>query len=121
MPYSKYLAGQMGAIELLTSGPFVAGSYAAPSPSTPDKPDAPAAKPIPVPGSASKLLGQRIMVGFSGTAPSGSLLGAVRRGEVGSVILFSGNIASRSGGRIASGPTAIGKDAKIAGQGAGGN
>ena len=28
MPYSKYLAGQMGAIELLTPGPFVAGSYA---------------------------------------------------------------------------------------------
>src|ERR1700722_15243751 len=28
MPYSKYLAGQMGAIKLLTSGPFVAGSYA---------------------------------------------------------------------------------------------
>jgi Protein of unknown function (DUF3604) len=28
MPYSKYLAGQMGSIELLTPGPFVAGSYA---------------------------------------------------------------------------------------------
>jgi hypothetical protein len=28
MPYSKYLAGQMGSIKLLTPGPFVAGSYA---------------------------------------------------------------------------------------------
>ena len=28
MPYSKYLADQMGAIKLLTPGPFVAGSYA---------------------------------------------------------------------------------------------
>src|SRR5664279_1076552 len=28
MPYSKYLPGQMGSIELLTPGPFVAGSYA---------------------------------------------------------------------------------------------
>jgi hypothetical protein len=28
MPYSKYLAGQMGAIKLLTPGPFVAGSHA---------------------------------------------------------------------------------------------
>ena len=28
MPYSKYLAGQMGAVKLLTPGPFVAGSYA---------------------------------------------------------------------------------------------
>ncbi len=72
------------------------GGAATPSPSTPDKPGPPAAKPIPVPGSASKLLGQRIMVGFSGTSASGSLLGAVRRGEVGSVILFSGNILSRS-------------------------
>src|ERR1700722_10248921 len=27
MPYSKYLAGQMGAIKLLTPGPFVAGSH----------------------------------------------------------------------------------------------
>jgi beta-N-acetylhexosaminidase len=51
---------------------------------------------IPVPSSASKLLGQRIMVGFSGTSPSASLLRSVRRGEVGSVILFANNIASRS-------------------------
>jgi Protein of unknown function (DUF3604) len=28
MPYSKYLAERMGSIKLLTSGPFVAGSYA---------------------------------------------------------------------------------------------
>lgn len=28
MPYSKYLAGQMGSIKLLTPGPFVAGSHA---------------------------------------------------------------------------------------------
>ena len=28
MPYSKYLSQQMGSIELLTPGPFVAGSYA---------------------------------------------------------------------------------------------
>jgi hypothetical protein len=28
MPYSKYLGEQMGSIKLLTSGPFVAGSYA---------------------------------------------------------------------------------------------
>jgi hypothetical protein len=28
MPYSKYLAAQMGSIKLLTPGPFVAGSYA---------------------------------------------------------------------------------------------
>ena len=35
------------------------------------------------------------MVGFSGLAPSASLLRSVRRGEVGSVILFAANISSR--------------------------
>jgi beta-N-acetylhexosaminidase len=46
--------------------------------------------------SADKLLGQRIMVGFSGTAASQSLLRQVREGQVGSVILFAGNIGSRA-------------------------
>jgi beta-N-acetylhexosaminidase len=49
----------------------------------------------PVPGSPAKLLGQRIMVGMTGTSPSRALLNAVRAGRVGSVILFSSNIASR--------------------------
>jgi len=46
--------------------------------------------------SAAKLLGQRIMVGMDGTYPSSSLLRDVRAGRVGSVILFSANIVSRS-------------------------
>jgi beta-N-acetylhexosaminidase len=54
-----------------------------------------AGKPIPVPRSASKLLGQRIMVGFSGTSPSAALLRSVRRGDVGSVILFASNVDTR--------------------------
>ncbi|MGI8712047.1 MAG: glycoside hydrolase family 3 N-terminal domain-containing protein [Solirubrobacteraceae bacterium] len=49
-----------------------------------------------MPRSATKLLGQRIMVGFSGTRPPGSLLRAARAGEVGSVILFEANIVSRA-------------------------
>lgn len=49
----------------------------------------------PVPSSPTKLLGQRIMVGMTGTKPSPSLLGAVKAGRVGSVILFSSNIVSR--------------------------
>ena len=36
------------------------------------------------------------MVGLPGTSPSPALLGAVRRGEVGAVILFASNIVSRS-------------------------
>ncbi len=49
----------------------------------------------PVPGSATKLLGQRIMVGMSGTVAPSWLLRAAKAGEVGSVILFSANIVSR--------------------------
>jgi beta-N-acetylhexosaminidase len=46
--------------------------------------------------SAARLLGQRIMVGFDGTAPPAALLARIRRGEVGSVILFANNIATRA-------------------------
>jgi beta-N-acetylhexosaminidase len=56
---------------------------------------APAA-PVKPPASASKLLGQRIMVGLQGTMPDSGLLARVRAGEVGSVILFSANIVSSS-------------------------
>ncbi len=52
--------------------------------------------PPAVPSSPARLLGQRIMVGFPGTSPTGSLLARVRDGQVGSVILFSYNIASTS-------------------------
>lgn len=45
--------------------------------------------------SSNRLLGQRIMVGVTGTYPSGALLRAVRAGAVGSVILFRQNITSR--------------------------
>jgi beta-N-acetylhexosaminidase len=54
------------------------------------------AKPAALKISATKLLGQRIMVGMDGTYPSSALLRDVRAGRVGSVILFSANIVSRS-------------------------
>lgn len=47
----------------------------------------------------SRLVGQTIMTGFAGTSPSAELLGRIRRGEVGGVILFGGNIASDAGAR----------------------
>jgi beta-N-acetylhexosaminidase len=49
-----------------------------------------------VPSSPTKLLGQRIMVGLSGTAAPSWLLRAAKAGQVGSVILFAANIVSRS-------------------------
>ncbi len=49
-----------------------------------------------IPVSAAKLLGQRIMVGLPGTMAGSGLLGQIKRGEVGSVILFAQNISSRT-------------------------
>jgi beta-N-acetylhexosaminidase len=62
----------------------------------------PAPTPAPAPTSTTpavtpdKLLGQRIMVGFSGTSAPGWLVSAVRAGHVGSVILFASNIGTRA-------------------------
>ncbi len=39
-----------------------------------------------------ELVGQRFIVAMNGTSPSSSLLGRVRRGEIGGVILFGANI-----------------------------
>ena len=53
--------------------------------------------PTAVPAvSDPRLLGQRIMVGMSGTQPDAGLLRSVRAGRVGSVILFGSNIVSRA-------------------------
>jgi beta-N-acetylhexosaminidase len=49
-----------------------------------------------VPHSTSKLLGQRIMVGFPGTSAPRWLLRRIGRGEIGAVVLFSGNIGTRT-------------------------
>ncbi len=51
--------------------------------------------PAPVRVSATKLLGQRIMVGMDGTAADAGLLRSVREGRVGAVILFKANIVNR--------------------------
>lgn len=45
----------------------------------------------PSPGA---LVGQRVMVGMTGTTPDGALLGAVGRGEVGGVVLYGANVRS---------------------------
>jgi beta-N-acetylhexosaminidase len=39
-----------------------------------------------------QLVGQRLVVSFSGTVPSASLLGRIRKGEIGGVLLFGLNI-----------------------------
>ena len=42
----------------------------------------------------AQMVGQRLMVSFSGTTASTSLLTRIRTGQIGGVILFSGNITS---------------------------
>ena len=45
----------------------------------------------------SALVGQKLMVAMSGTTPSADLLGRIRRGEIGGVILFAENITTPAG------------------------
>jgi beta-N-acetylhexosaminidase len=44
--------------------------------------------------SPAQLAGQRVIYSYDGPAPPGALLGLIRRGEVGGVIFFSGNVTS---------------------------
>jgi beta-N-acetylhexosaminidase len=53
------------------------------------------APPSPQP-SLQRLIGERLVVGFYGRSAPSSLLAMVHRGDVGGVIVFSRNIASRS-------------------------
>ncbi len=57
---------------------------------------------VPAAGSPSRapepslreLVGQRLVVAFRGTSPSSALLARARRGEIGGVIIFGGNVVS---------------------------
>ena len=44
----------------------------------------------------AQLIGQKLVVRMDGTAPSADLLGRIRRGEIGGVILFGPNITTRT-------------------------
>jgi len=46
--------------------------------------------------SLARLVGQKLVVSMSGTTPTADLLGRIRRGEVGGVILFGSNITTRT-------------------------
>ena len=43
-----------------------------------------------------QLIGQKLVVRMDGTTPSADLLGRIRRGEIGGVILFGSNLTTRS-------------------------
>ena len=48
------------------------------------------------PPTVRELVGQRFVIAMNGTSPSPALLGRVRRGEIGGVILFGSNIENRA-------------------------
>jgi beta-N-acetylhexosaminidase len=54
----------------------------------------PVAGAVVVAPTTEALVGQRFMVAMQGTRPSPALLGRIRRGEVGGIILFGANITS---------------------------
>jgi len=54
--------------------------------------DAPAARDAAAAPTTREFVGQRLMVAMRGTRPSPALLGRVRRGEIGGIILFGANI-----------------------------
>ena len=56
----------------------------------------PAARATPAAPSTRELIGQRLVVRMSGTQASPALLGRIRRGEVGGIILFGANIRSQA-------------------------
>jgi beta-N-acetylhexosaminidase len=70
---------RLAALSLLIAVPLLPVAAASPQRTTP---------------SLGKLVGQSIMGSMTGTVPSRSLLGRVRRGELGGVILFGYNIVN---------------------------
>jgi beta-N-acetylhexosaminidase len=70
-----------------TIGPTFAPATAPPTPP-------PTPEPTPTGPTLTQLVGQKLMVAMSGTSPSTDLLGRIRRGEVGGVILFGSNIST---------------------------
>jgi beta-N-acetylhexosaminidase len=77
---------------LATAAATAAGAVTTASAATAASPTPPATAAAPA---TTRLLGQRIMVGLPGTTASPALLRQIRAGQVGSVILFAYNIASR--------------------------
>ncbi|HEY8631796.1 MAG TPA: hypothetical protein VIL50_01490, partial [Candidatus Limnocylindrales bacterium] len=44
----------------------------------------------------AQLIGQKLVVRMDGVTPSADLLGRIRRGEVGGIVLFGSNITTRT-------------------------
>jgi beta-N-acetylhexosaminidase len=96
------LGGLTAALALCLLGGLVRSAAAAAAPQ-PEQQRAGRATQAPLDASGAtamaaptvrELVGQRFVVAMGGTSPSAALLGRVRRGEVGGVILFGANVTS---------------------------
>ena len=100
------------------SGSSAAGAAASAAPlATASAAPTPQAASVAAP-TLARLIGQKLVVRMDGTTPSASLLGRIRRGEIGGLILFGSNVTStvpadqadrnapggRQGGRSAASP-----------------
>ncbi|MET0306226.1 MAG: glycoside hydrolase family 3 N-terminal domain-containing protein [Solirubrobacterales bacterium] len=85
----RYLV--LGAVCGLAAGAFVLGAALG---------DGPAPRPsVASQLTRAQLAGQRIVLGFQGTRPSGDAVRLIREGSVAGVILFADNLPSRAAGR----------------------
>lgn len=78
LPAKVGIVSAVAALALLGAGPRAHGQQSATAPTL------------------SQLVGQRLVIGFSGTTANPALLARIRAGQVGGVILFSSNVASPS-------------------------
>ena len=86
-PSGGSTAGPLVALPIPSDAPTAPGLAAGTTPG----PDAVTAAAQP---SVARLIGQKLVVAMDGATPSASLLGRIRRGEVGGVILFGRNVTT---------------------------
>jgi beta-N-acetylhexosaminidase len=81
-----------------TPAPSTALSPAPTAPTTAPPSTGPTVTPTPTTSgpTLAQLIGQKLVVSLSGTTPSAGILGRIRRGEIGGVILFGSNITTET-------------------------
>jgi beta-N-acetylhexosaminidase len=90
------IAGCSGQVPVITPGSTAATTPAPAATATP-RPTASQTTTMATNGpSLAKMIGQKLVVAMSGRTPTADLLGRIRRGEVGGVILFGSNISTKS-------------------------
>ncbi|HEY0442830.1 MAG TPA: hypothetical protein VGC90_01265, partial [Candidatus Limnocylindrales bacterium] len=80
---------------LVVAATSVRGPAAAPAAASARTPLAPTTSAATAPTYA-QLIGQKLVVRMTGTTPTADLLGRIKRGEIGGVILFGSNVTTKT-------------------------